>query len=96
MDFSFPSPALPLAPALPSPSEESIPISPFDAIPRADIFDGNGGPHMLFEGSSAVLATVPFCFAAASAYIGEVADPTLHFYTHPRPPPKSLPSTIWK
>jgi len=58
VDFSFPPPALPLAPVLPSSSEEPIPISPFDALPGLDIFDGNGGLHILFEGSSAVSVAV--------------------------------------
>jgi len=89
-------PVPPLAPALPPPSEEHIPISPFDAAPGVDIFDENGGPDMLFEGSSAVSVAIPICFLTVSAYPREVADPTLHFYTHPRPPPTSLPSTFWK
>ena len=95
VDFSFPPLALPLAPVLPSPSEEPISISPFDDAPGVDIFDGNGGPHMLVEGSSAVSAAVLFHFVTGSAYSGEVEDPISHFYNHPRPPPVSLSSTIW-
>jgi len=94
VEFSFPPPAPPLVPALPSPSEKPIPISPFDAVPGADIFDRNGGPHMLFEGSSTISAAIPFRFAAASTYPGEVEDPISHFYNHLKSPPASLPSTI--
>jgi len=94
VDFSFPPPASPLAPVLPPPSEQPIPISPFNAVPEANTSDGNGGPHMLFEGSSVVSATVPLRFATTSIYPGEVADPPLHLYTSPTPSPASLPSTI--
>ena len=94
VDFSFPPPAPPLAPVFPPPSEAPIPISPFDAPPKVDTFDGNGGPHLLFEGSSAVSTAVPSRFATAFACTGEVEDPTSYFYTTPTPPPASLPSTI--
>ena len=96
LDFSFPSPAMPFAPVIPPPPEKPISTSPFDVVPGADIFDGNRGPHMLFEGSSAVFAAVSICFATGSAYPAEVEDHTSHFNTYPRLPPTPLLSTIWR
>jgi len=96
VDFSFPPPAPPSAPILPSPPEESIPLSPFAAVSGVEISDGNGGSHILLRGSSTFSAAVPIRFATASTCTGEVEDPTSHFYTSPQPPPVSLPSTIWR
>ena len=96
MDFSFLPPAPYLAHVLPSPSEQPSPISPFDAVSGVDIFDENGGPHILLGSSSTFFAAVSIRFANASACTGEVEDPTSYFYTSPRPPPTSLPSTIWR
>lgn len=96
VDFSFP----PFAPhsthVLLPPSKEPIPIPPFDIVSGVEMFDGNGGPPILFGGSSTFSAAAPFRFATAFACTGEVEDPTSHFYASPRPPPASLPSTIWR
>ena len=47
VDFSFSPPAPPSVHVLPSPSEESIPISPLDAISGVEIFHENRGSHIL-------------------------------------------------
>ena len=98
VDFSFPPPAPPLAPVFPPPSAAPIPHSPFDAAPEVDIYDGHGGSPMLSASPTTCSGAVPLTsyFAPACARPGEVKDPPSYFYTSPRPPPASLPSTIWR